>query len=62
MDDQEFRAQRLMDLGISQVIHPDQLSVTKMAKAIQEGLEKPVPEYHLAMDGAEQTRKFIESL
>jgi predicted glycosyltransferase/glycosyltransferase involved in cell wall biosynthesis len=62
MDDQEFRAQRLMNLGISQVIHPDQLSVTKMAKAIQEGLRKPVPEYHLAMDGAEQTRKFIESL
>ena len=60
MDDQEFRAQQLMALGIVQVIHPDQLSVAKMAKAIAEMLESSVPEHHLSMDGAEQTRKFIE--
>ncbi len=62
MDDQEFRAQRLMDLGIARAIHPDHLSVTKMAKAIEDMLESSVPEHHLALDGAEQTRKFIESL
>ena len=60
MDDQEFRAQQLMALGLAQVIHPDQLSVAKMAKAIAEMLESSVPEHHLSMDGAEQTRKFIE--
>lgn len=61
MDDQEFRAQQLMALGIAQVIHPDQLSVVKMAKAIAEMLESSVPEHHLSMDGADQTRKFIDS-
>ena len=60
MDDQEFRAQQLMALGIAQVIHPDQLGVTKMAKAIAEMRESSVPEHHLSLDGAEQTRKFIE--
>ena len=60
MDDQEFRAQQLMELGIAEVIHPDQLGVTKMAKATAEMLESSVPEHHLSMDGAEQTRKFIE--
>ena len=61
MDDQEFRAQQLMGLGIAQVIHPDQLSVSKMIKAIAEMLESSVPEHHLSLDGAEQTRKFIGS-
>ena len=61
MDDQEFRAQKLMDLGIAQMIHPDQLGVTKMAKTVVEMLESSVPEHHLSMDGAEQTRKFIDS-
>ena len=61
MDDQEFRAQQLMGLGIAQVIHPDQLSMSKMTKAIAEMLESSVPEHHLSLDGAEQTRKFIDS-
>ena len=61
MDDQEFRAQKLMGLGIVQVIHPDQFGVTKMAKAIAEMLESSVPEHHLSLDGAEQTRQFIDS-
>ncbi|MCY3684469.1 MAG: glycosyltransferase [Gemmatimonadetes bacterium] len=61
MDDQEFRAQQLMGLGIAQVIHPDQLGAGKMAKAIAEMLEGSVPEHHLSLDGAEQTREFIES-
>ncbi len=60
MDDQEFRAQKLMGLGLAQVIHPDQFGVTKMAKAIAEMLESSVPEHHLSLDGAKQTRKFIE--
>ena len=60
MDDQVFRAQQLMGLGIVQVIHPDQLGVAKMAKAIAEMLKSSVPEHQLSMDGAEQTRKFIE--
>ena len=62
MDDQGFRAQQLMGLDIAQMIHPDQLSVAKMAKAIAEMLESSVPEHHLSLDGAEQTRKFIESV
>lgn len=62
MDDQEFRAQKLMGLGIAQVIHPDQLGAGKMAKAIAEMLESSVPEHHLSMDGAVHTRKFIESV
>ena len=62
MDDQEFRAQKLMALGLAQVIHPDQLSVAKMAKTVAEMRESSVPEHRLSMDGAEQTRKFIESL
>lgn len=61
MDDQVFRTQELMGLGIAGVIHPDQLGVTKMAKAIVEMLESSVPEHHLSLDGAEQTRKFIDS-
>ena len=60
MDDQEFRAQKLMGLGLAQVIHPDQLGVTKMAKTVVEMLKSPVPEHHLSLDGAAQTRKFIE--
>lgn len=62
MDDQVFRAQKLMGLGISGVIHPDQLSAAKMAKAIAGMLESSVPEHHLLLDGAEQTRRFIESV
>ena len=61
MDDQEFRAQQLMGLGIAQVIHPDQLDVTKMAKTVAEMLKSSVPEHHLSMDGAVHTRKFIDS-
>ena len=60
MDDQVFRAQELMALGIAGMIHPDQLGVIKMAKAIAKILESSVPEHHLSMDGAAQTRKFIE--
>ena len=60
MDDQVFRAQKLMGLGIAQVMHPDQLGVTKMAKTVAEMLESSVPEHHLSMDGAVHTRKFIE--
>ncbi len=60
MDDQEFRAQKLMRLGILQVIHPDQIGVKKMAKSIAEMLESSVSEHYLSLDGAEQTRKFIE--
>ena len=60
MDDQVFRAQQLMALGVVQVIHPDQLGVAKMAKAIAEMLESSVPEHQLSLNGAEQTRKFIE--
>ena len=60
MDDQVFRAQKLMGLGIAQVIHPDQLGVTKIAKMIAEMLESSVPEHHLSLDGAVYTRKFIE--
>ena len=60
-DDQVFRAQELMWLGIAGVIHPDQLGAGKMAKAITEMLESSMPEHHLSMDGAEQTREFIES-
>ena len=62
MDDQEFRAQELMGLGIAGVVHPDQLGVGKMTKAIAKMLESPVPEHDLSLDGAEQTRKFIESV
>ena len=62
MDDQEFRAQQLMGLGIAGVIHPDQLGAGKMTKAIAKMLESSVPEHHLSLDGAEQTRKFIESV
>ena len=61
MDDQEFRAQKLMGLGIAGVIHPDQIGAGKMAKAIGEMLERSVPEHHLSLDGAEQTREFIDS-
>ena len=60
MDDQEFRAQKLMELGLARVIHPDHLSVAKMAKSIAEMLESSVPEHQLSLNGAEQTRKFIE--
>ncbi len=60
MDDQVFRAQQLMGLGIAQVIHPDQIGAGKMAKAIAEMLERSVSEHDLSIDGAEQTRKFIE--
>lgn len=60
MDDQVFRAQKLMELGLTQVIHPDQLGAGKMAKTVAEMLESSVPEHHLSMDGAVHTRKFIE--
>ena len=61
MDDQEFRAQQLMDLGLAHVIHPDQIGVAKLANTVAEMLESSAPEHHLNMDGAEQTRVFIES-
>ena len=60
MVDQVFRAQKLMGLGIAQVMHPDQLGVTKMAKTVAEMLESSVPEHYLSLDGAVHTRKFIE--
>ena len=61
MDDQEFRAQQLMDLGMAHVIHPDQIGVAKLAKTVAEMLKSSVPEHDLTMNGAEQTRKFIAS-
>ncbi len=62
MDDQEFRAQQLMELGIAGVIHPDQIGAGKMAKAIGAMLGRSVSEHDLSLGGAEQTREFIESL
>ena len=61
MDDQEFRAQRLMDLGLAQAIHPDHLSATKLANAIRDAVGSPVPKHALGLDGAAQTRRFMES-
>jgi predicted glycosyltransferase len=62
MDDQEFRAQKFAELGLAEVMHPDCLSVDRMADAILRGLSTPVAKHHLNLDGAVQTRKFIESL
>lgn len=61
MDDQEFRARRLMDLGLAQVIHPDHLSATKLATAIRDALNRTVPQHPLGLNGAAQTRIFMES-
>lgn len=62
MDDQEFRTQRLMDLGIAQMVHPDQLSVGRMMEAIVSGFGRPKPDHRLALDGAEKTRRVVERL
>jgi predicted glycosyltransferase len=62
MGDQEFRAQRLADLGLAQTISPDRVTPERISEAIFEGLNQPAPEHMLALDGAEQTRKLIENL
>lgn len=62
MDDQEFRAKTFDDLGIAKTIHPDHLSPSTITQAITQSLGKKIPDHHIALDGAEKTRKFIESL
>ncbi len=60
--DQHIRARKLADLGLAEVIHPDVLTPDRIADAIVRGLSHPLPRHTLALDGAEQTRAFIENL
>lgn len=62
MDDQEYRAQRLRALDLADVVHPDRLSVGRMAEAISSRLSVPETEHNLALDGAEEMRRFVLSL
>ena len=61
-EDQRIRACKLAELGLAEVIHPDLLTPDRIADAILRGLSHPPPSHTLKLDGAEQTRVFIENL
>lgn len=61
-EDQALRAHKLSEMGLAEVISPDVLTPHRIADAILRALSRPPVDHHLAMDGAEQTRRFIEDL
>ena len=60
--DQEFRALKLAEKGIVEMIHPDALSSGRLADAILRKLSHPVPDHKLDLDGAQRTLEFVEQL
>jgi len=61
-EDQALRAHKLAEMGLAEVISPDVLTPHRIADAILRGLSQPPVDHDLALDGAEQTRTFIENL
>lgn len=62
MGDQDFRARRLMDMGLAEVLTPEDITPKRIAKAIQRGLARSRVEHNISLDGAERTNAFVSSL
>lgn len=61
-EDQALRARKLADLGLAEVVSPDGLTPHRIAEAILRGLSQPPVDHDLALNGAEQTSRFITNL
>jgi predicted glycosyltransferase len=62
MSDQRLRARRLQELGLAQVLAPEDASPEGMAVAIRLALLRPRPEHPIRLDGAERTRALVEAV
>jgi len=62
MSDQLPRAELLSRRGIVAMLHPGILCGESLMKAIQEILDRPIREHGIDLEGAENTRVFVESL
>ncbi len=59
VSDQEFRAYRLSELGLSYTLLPQNLTSDKMAKAIVQALSSVPSVHNIAMNGAVKTRDIV---
>ena len=62
VSDQEFRAHRLSELGLSYTLLPQNLTTDNMAKAIVEALSSAPSVHNIAMNGAVKTRDIIRAI
>ena len=61
MSDQTFRAERLAALGLVTLLAPDALSPAGLAAAVRAALARPQVTHAIRLDGAEETRRWIET-
>jgi predicted glycosyltransferase len=60
--EQLIRAQRMHELGIIDVIHPDDLAPMAITRWLQNNMGKPVIKVQTRMDGLTQATQLMESL
>jgi len=61
MSDQGVRAKRLAELGLVELLGPDEIDATRLADAVTRVMARPSPAHQIALDGAERTRRWIDS-
>jgi len=61
MSDQAFRAERLAALGLVTVLDPDAVSPAGLEAAVRDALNRPPVTHAIHLDGAEETRRWIEA-
>ena len=61
MSDQGVRAKRLAELGLVELLGPDEIDATRLADAVTRVMARPSPAHQIVLDGAERTRRWIDS-
>ncbi len=62
MGDQVFRAEKLSELGLADMIALEDLSPDSVADAIRNGISQSPPRHDIALDGANKTLDFVSKL
>lgn len=62
MGDQVFRAEKLSELGLADVIASEDLSLDSVADVIIKGISRPPASHNIALDGANKTVDFVSKL
>lgn len=62
MGDQVFRARRLSELGLAEMIHQTRLTPHQVMKSILRGLSQPRTKHNIDLNGAKKTLDLIQKL
>ena len=62
MGDQVFRAEKLSELGLADVIASEDLSPDSVADVIMKGISRSRPSHDIALNGANKTLEFVSKL